>query len=283
MTRKTSLCGAMLAVVVAASACGGGASGTNLPGTKEFGLTEADYVAHVERTQALIADCMKRAGFEYIPVDVATIEKAQESVRQEPGLSRRQYKEKWGFSVTTRFDDPVRTIGLGPNVQIMQRLPAADREAYEITLFGQGHESDFAFTLDEEDFSATGGCTREAVSQVFTPDQLQGTYVNPKDVLVQEDPRIKEAQTKWTQCMQDKGYNYRDDQDLIIEDLAKRLDTLLEGADPQSLTGERLTALKALQADETMVAVADLDCQEKHTDAIVRKVEEEVFGRRVSG
>lgn len=283
MTRKTSLCGAMLAVVVAASACGGGASGTNLPGTKEFGLTEADYVAHVERTQALIADCMKRAGFEYIPVDVATIEKAQESVRQEPGLSRRQYKEKWGFSVTTRFDDPVRTIGLGPNVQIMQRLPAADREAYEITLFGQGHESDFAFTLDEEDFSATGGCTREAVSQVFTPDQLQGTYVNPKDVLVQEDPRIKEAQTKWTQCMQDKGYNYRDDQDLIIEDLAKRLDTLLEGADPQSLTGERLTALKALQADEIKVAVADLDCQEKHTDAIVRKVEEEVFGRRVSG
>jgi hypothetical protein len=271
-----------LAILLAMAGCAGdpgGGGAAPLPGVREFGLTDAEFVDHVERTQALIAECMKRAGFEYVPVDVATIEKAQASVREEPGLTSRQYKERWGLSVTTRFDDPVRTIGLGPNVAIMERLSEADREAYEVTLFGPADDSDFAFTLDEEDFSSTGGCTREAVAQVFTPEQLEGTYVNPKDVLIEQDPRIIEAQARWTQCMHEKGYDYRDDQDAIIEDYEQRLEALLEGDDPQTLTGERLEALHALQAEEIKVSLADRDCQALYTDEVVRQVEIEVYGR----
>jgi hypothetical protein len=279
---------ALLAVMLV-SACAGGdqAPGRggpeNLPGWREFGLTDAEFVDHVERTQALIAQCMDRAGFEYIPVDVATIERAQASNRSEPGMTDRQFHQRWGYSISTRFDDPVHTIGLGPNLQIMQALPPADREAYELTLLGPAPDSDFAFALDDEDFSATGGCTREAVSQVFTPEQLEGTYVNPKDVLVAQDPRIIEAQNKWTACMQDKGYNYKDDQDPIIEDIQQRFDALVGKDDPASLTGERLDALHALQAYEIKVSLADKDCEEAHTDAVFRQVEIEVFGRPVSG
>lgn len=260
-----------------------GSAAPGLPGVKEFGLSDEEFAAHVEAVQTGIADCMKEAGFEYVPVDVATIERAQESVRQEPGLSRRQYKEKWGLSVTTRFDDPVRTIGLGPqNIAIIEGLAEADREAYNLTLFGENRDSDFAFTLDEEDFSSTGGCTRAAVAAVFTPDQLEGNYVNPKDVLVQEDPRVIEARANWTSCMQDAGYTY-DDQDTIIDEYGERLDALTEGDDPATLTGARLDALHALQAEEIAVALKDLDCQEKFTDAVLREVEIEVFGHPVSG
>ena len=274
----------IVALSVVIMACGGGSgSGQKLPGVREFGLTDEEFVTRVEKVQQLIAVCMDRAGFEYVPVDVATIEKAQSSVRQEPGLTRRQYKERWGLSVTTRFDDPVRAVGLGPNAPIIERLPEAERVAYELTLFGENPDSDFAFALDEEDFSSTGGCTREAVSQVFTPEQLEGTYVNPKDVLVAEDPRIKEAERNWTQCMHDRGYNYQADQDAIIEDYEQRLAALLQGDDPESLTGSRLEQLRALQAQEIQVTLADLDCQERFTDEIYRQVEEEVFGRRVSG
>lgn len=293
---------AVLAVVLSVSACTGGgeqpasppagsgaataaapAAPDSLPGIREYGLSDEEFVSRVEQVQALIATCMDRAGFEYVPVDVASIERAQASVRMEPGMSRRQYKERWGLSVTTRFDDPVRTIGLGPNVAIMEALPEADRVAYDLTLFGENPDSDFAFTLDEEDFESTGGCTREAVAQVFTPDQLDGTYVNPKDVLVAQDPRVIEAQANWTACMQDKGYDYEEDQDVIIEDFQERLDVLLDGDDPESLTGERLDALRALQAEEITVSLADLDCQIQFTDEVFRQVETEVFGRPVSG
>ena len=287
---------ALLAVAAGAlilSACGGGngaestgggpAAKAELPGIKEFGLTEEQFNQHVEKTQELIAKCMTAAGFEYIPVDVRTIEAAQARVRADPGYTRRTYKEKWGLAVTTRFDNPVRDVGLGPNLKIWKGLPRAGQEAYSRTLWGDDPKADFVFTLDEEDFSSTGGCTREAVEQVFTPEQMKGTYVNPKDVLVDSDPRIAAARRAWSRCMRSHGYEYEEDQDEIIEEYGERLDELLEGDDPTSLTGQRAAALRKLQQEEIAVSLADLDCQIKHTDEIYRKVEIEVYGQPVSG
>lgn len=281
---------ATLAALLAVAACqstpsadSSEGSGKNLPGVKEFGLTEVQFVEHIEQTQALIADCMAEAGFEYIPVDVKTIEAAQARVRSDPGYTRRSYKEKWGLGVTTRFDSPVRDTGLGPNLEIWQSLPEADQEAYSRTLWGDNPKYDFVFAFDEEDFSETGGCTREAVAQVFTKAQLKGTYVNPKDVLVENDPRIIEAEDKWTECMRSAGYDYEDDQDEIIEDYEQRLEELLGEDDPQSLTGHRLEQLRKLQQEEIAVSLVDLDCQIKHTDDVFRQVEIEVFGQPVSG
>jgi hypothetical protein len=277
---------AVAALALTVSACAGASSqegglsdGAQLPGIKEFGFTEEEFSARVEKTQALIAKCMAAAGFEYIPVDVKTIEQAQLRMRKEPGYTRRTYKEKWGLGVTTRFDNPVRDTGMGPNLQIFKSLSKADKVAYSRTLWGDDPDADFVFTLDEEDFSSTGGCTRKAVSKVFTPVQLKGSYVNPKDVLVDSDPRIVEAHKRWSDCMQRAGYEYEEDQDEIIEEYQKRLEELTEGDDPRTLTGARATALRKLQAQEVAVSLADLECQIKHTDRVYRRVETEVFGQ----
>jgi hypothetical protein len=274
---------ALTALSLVASACGGGSSATvdeeSLPGLKEFGLTEEEFAQHIDDTQALIAECMAAAGFEYIPVDVKTIELAQARVRQDPGYTRRSYKEKWGLGVTTRLDNPVRDTGLGPNLAIYQALPEVDQEAYFRTLFGKNPNMDFAFTLDEEDFSETGGCTREAVEQVFTRQQVSGNYVNPKDLLIDADPRIIEAERNWSRCMREFGYEYEEDQDEIIEEYQERLEELLDGDDPATLTGSRLEALEQLRQEEIEVSLADLECQIKYTDEVYRQVETEVYGR----
>jgi hypothetical protein len=287
--RRWAVAAAVAATALTAAACGGGAAageGTSerkLPGILEFGLTEEEFTDHVERTQQLIAGCMADAGFEYIPVDVKTIKAAQARVRTEPGYTRRTYKEKWGLGVTTRFDNPVRDTGLGPNLEIYQNMPEAEKLAYERTLWGENPDADFAFTLDEEDFSETGGCTRTAVAQVFTPAQIKGSYVNPKDVLVDQDPRITEARNRWSECMHAKGYEYEGDQDEIIEELQDRLADLTEGDDPATLTGQRAAALERLQQEEIALSLADLECQIRHTDEVYRQVEFEVFGQQVSG
>ena len=130
-----------------------------------------------------------------MPVDVQTIELAQKYVRSDPNISRHDYHAKWGYGETTRFDEPQSTVGLGPqNLRIVNALPEADREAYERTLYGEDRHADFVWTLDEEDFSSTGGCTRKAVTAVFKPSQVDGTFVNPKDELIDSDKRIIEAQ-----------------------------------------------------------------------------------------
>jgi hypothetical protein len=283
--------------IAASGGCGGKAGGGKaagakdaggqqapLPGIKEFGLTEEQFASHVEKTQSLIATCMAEAGFEYVPVDVKTVELAQKYVRSDPAASRRDYHARWGYAVTTRFDDPSRAVGLGEqNMKIMKSLPESDQEAYDRNLFGENRNADFAFTLDEEDFSETGGCTRKAVAAVFTPGQVDGTFVNPKDVLIDSDKRIVAAAKEWSKCMRGHGYNYKEDQDEIIDEYGERLEKLVGDGDPETLTGERAAALRKLQAEEVAVSMADLDCEIKHTDAVYRTVEIEVYGQPVSG
>ena len=255
-----------------------------LPGIKEFGLTEEEFVARVEKVENIIGKCMARAGFEYVPVDVKTVELAQQYVRADPDVSRHDYHARWGYGETTRFDDPVRSVGLGPqNRRIFNSLSAAAQDAYNRTLYGENPEMTFVWTFDEEDFSQTGGCTRKGIAAAFTKNQLLGTYVNPKDVLVESDPRIVEAVARWTECMRQAGYDGYEDQDEIMEELGDRLDELLNGADPTQLTGDRLRALKRLQQEEIDASMADLACEIKYTDDIFRTVEIEVFGQPVSG
>src|SRR3990170_1823442 len=86
-----------------------------LPGSKEFGLTEEEYAAHIESVQALIATCMAEAGFEYVPADVQTVALAQANVRKKGSYAvKKEYKEKWGYDVSTRFENKVKNIELGP-------------------------------------------------------------------------------------------------------------------------------------------------------------------------
>jgi hypothetical protein len=251
------------------------------PGVKEFGLTEEQYASTIESVQAEVASCMAAAGFEYIPVDVQTIALAQSAVRTEPGIDRRAYKEQWGLGVTTRFDDRVKEIELGPNLAILENLSQADREAYERTLYGADPDATFAFGFDEEDFEGIGGCTEAAVVASFPEEMLEETFINPKDLLIGEDPRILKADEDWAVCMADAGYEYTD-QDEIIEEYQDNLEALLDGGDPDELSGPRLERLADLQQREIEVSLVDLDCQIEFVDHVYREVEIEVFGFPVS-
>lgn len=300
---RTSTCIGRLGlglVLLAASACGGSSSGAvSSPSAtssvsakdydtarwREFGMTSAEYADAIERVQAAIAECMANAGFQYFPATVETIETAQDNVRlQPPQYGRIEYKKKWGYGETTRFDNRVKQIELGKqNLAYIASLSEVGKEAYERTLYGEDPDMTFAWTFDEEDFSETGGCTRKAVEQVFTKEQILGTYVNPKDVVVENDPRIVKAERAWVACMEAKGYEGYEDQDEIIEEFAEQLDELLGEDDPEDLEGERLQELKDLQEEEVAASLADVECQIKHTDKVYDEVELEVFGRSVSG
>jgi hypothetical protein len=246
-----------------------------------MGLTEKQFVEHVEAVESRVAQCMSQAGFEYVPVDVETVRLAMQAVRVLPGYTPEEYHQTWGYGISTRFDNRVKEIGLGPNLATLRGLTPADREAYERTLYGDEPDETFAFAFDEEDFSSTGGCTRKAVEQVFTKEQVRGDYVNPKDVLIDEDPRIVAANERWIQCMKDRGwetkYDY-EDQDDIMAELERRFEKLVGDDDPRTLTGPRLEQLKALQREEIAISMADFRCETKHTDPVYRQVETEVIG-----
>ena len=57
-------------------------------GSEEFGLTMEALTANIEQVEGLIGDCMREAGFEYIPVDFVTVRRAMLADKTAPGLDR---------------------------------------------------------------------------------------------------------------------------------------------------------------------------------------------------
>ena len=269
------------------AACGGGsgsaASNANAQfGSEEFGLTMDQLASKVEKVEGLIGDCMTAAGFEYVPVDFARVKDGMDADKSAPGLSDEEFVAQYGFGITTQYDHPGREIGLGDqNVAIYDALPPDEQVAYDHALLGEDREATFAQSVEAEDFSKTGGCTRQAVEQVFTPQELTQAYINPADVAISQDPRVVEATGKWSDCMRQKGYDYAGPDD-VEQDLHDRLDALTHGADPRSLTGSDAAALTELQGEELALAPVSIKCEEDVLEPVVSKVEEEVFGAPVS-
>jgi len=282
-------------LIVFLAACGGSAM-SNLPservnqsailGKEEFGMTSAKLYAAIENVEAEISKCMSAAGFEYIAADYNTVRRGMTADKSLPGMGERQFISQYGFGISTLYTghapqlSELRTpaqLGLGSqNVQIFQSLSPADQVAYSHTLFGEHPDATFAVALETEDFSRTGGCTRSAIEKFFTPEQMSSTYINPFDVLVDQDPRMVEANAKFAACLRDAGFEYNHEKE-VEPDLRKKLDSITGGAPLEALSSDTLAALKELQGYERALASATVSCESRYLDPVADIVELEYY------
>jgi hypothetical protein len=262
------------------------------PGTEEFGLTMKELVQSVEKVEGLIAKCMQKQGFEYVPVDFKTARRGMISDKSLPGMDESEFIEKFGFGVSTMYTgkppqlnegySPGR-IGFGQqNIDIFKKLSPADQVAYNRALLGENTDSTFAVSLENENFSRCGGCTLEAIKQVFTEEQRSATYYNPKDAIINKDPRMKAALRMYTEKMRAAGFDYSHP-DQVQLDIEKRLDGILGGPPVpfEKLSSEQQTALKKLQEYELRAAKLSVKLQEELYDPVEEQISKEMYARKV--
>ena len=278
----------VFSVLMAANARGQGEK----PGTEEFGLSMKQLVKAVEDVENGIARCMRHQGFEYVPADFKTIRRGMLADKSLPGIDEEEFIEQHGFGISTFYTgvapqlsdgyNPAR-VGLGDkNVQVFKSMSPADQVAYNRALLGKNTDATFAVALEQENFSRCGGCTLEAIKQVFKPDQLGVTYYHPMDVLINKDPRIKAAVRKWSEAMRDAGYTYNHPDD-VEPDLTARLHAITDGGTTaiDQFTPEQRSALKKLQEYEKRVAVIAFKLQEDIFEPVEQQIEKEMYARKV--
>ena len=288
---------ALATVALFGAACGGGSSSPPSAGTEpsqappasfgsggaatgvieEFGMTQAQLVTSIETVESGIASCMRAAGFEYIPIDPVTFRAAMDALGSVPGVTSEEFVAQYGYGITTLPPEPDFSVGQD-NKRIYDNLAPAEQVAYQRTLWGDDSKATFVVTLDGEDFSPAGGCTRAVVEQVFTPEQLSPTYRNPLDAKIAQDPRMVAVREKWSACMRDGGYDFAN-QAAVEDDLRQRLVAITEGADPSTLTGSAKDALIALQGEELALAAVDRDCATRFVDAVEAEVQRDITGQ----
>jgi hypothetical protein len=289
--RALALAGAAAAAVLAVSGVSG-AEPQDAPGQAEFGLTERELVQHIEKVEALIARCMRAQGFEYVAVDSETVRRGMKADKTLPGLEEAEFVAKYGFGISTHYTGkpPQLSDGYSPgkiglgrrNVQVYQNLSPADQVAYSRALFGENSDATFAIALDAENFARCGGCTREAVEQVFSAEHLKATYINPKDALVARDPRMRAALREYAAKMREAGFDSTDP-NLVEEEIRQRLDQITGGSSVplEELSPEQLAALQELQDHERRLAMKNLELEIQILEPIEERIEKELFARRV--
>ena len=260
-------------------------------GTEEFGLTSKQLVESIEKVEGLISKCMREQGFEYVAADYNTVRRGMNADKKMPGLSEKEFFTRYGFGVATTYtgQPPQLASGYSPgkeglgerNVQIYKKLSPADQTAYNRALFGENTGATFAVSLETENFSMLGGCTKKSVAQVFKPQEMASTYYNPKDALINNDPRMKAAIRKFAGEMRKAGFDYAHP-DEVEADIRKRLNALTAGATipVDKMTPSQLSALKELQDYERRVAARYLKMRDELIDPVADKIEEELFARK---
>jgi hypothetical protein len=270
------------------TACGprSAASAGPIPGKEEYGMTMKELFTAIENVETEISKCMSEAGFEYVAANYNTVRRGMTSDKSLPGMTESQFIDQYGYGISTLYTglapqlSELRTpaqIGLGEqNVQIFMSLSPADQVAYSHTLFGEHADATFAVALETEDFSRTGGCTRSAIEKFFTPEQMNATFLNPFDALVEKDPRMAAANTEYASCLRAAGFEYKYERD-IEPDLRKKLDTITGGQPLEALSSDARSALTDLQNYERSLASAATDCERKYLDPVADQVERELY------
>ena len=260
-------------------------------GTEEFGMSPKQLVEAVTKVETSIAKCMREQGFEYVAVDFQTVRRGMNADKTLPGMSVKEFFAKYGFGLSTLYtgDPPQLAKGYSPgreglgerNIQIYRQLAPNDQVAYNRALLGENTGTTFAVSLELENFALTGGCTRKAVAQAFKAAEMSASYYNPKDDLINKDPRMKAAVRKYVAEMRKAGFDYAHPDD-VEHDIRRRLNALTQGGSvPVSkMTPTQLAALKALQTYELSVGVKHRALRDSLVDPVADQVEEALFSRK---
>jgi hypothetical protein len=261
-------------------------------GTQEFGMSPRDLTQAIEKSEQLIAQCMREHGFQYIAGNYDTVHAGMAADKTMPGVSEEEFVKRYGFGVSTFYTGkPVQLstdyspakAGLGDqNVAIFRNLSPADQSAYNHALLGDNLSATLAVVIEIQDLSQAGGCTRKAVEQVFKPDQLKPDYYNPQDALINKDPRMKAALGYYQREMKKAGFDYTHP-DQIEPDLRTQLNALTEGGKVplEKMSKEQLDALKKLQVHEIAVARKSFQLQEEVLTPVEERIQKELFARKV--
>ena len=168
------------------------------------------------------------------------------------------------------------------NIAIYKNLSPADQVAYNRALLGEGGVP-FAVAIEIEDLSRTKGCTRKAVKQVFTPEQMESTYYSPFNALLNKDPRFIKALEIFVAKLREAGFNYTH-VDQIEPDLRNRLDKITGGqtVPVDKLSPEAKAALKELQAYELALAKVAYPLEKNVLDVAEDEIVEELYSDTVN-
>jgi hypothetical protein len=219
------------------------------------------------KTEELVAECMQKEGFEYVP---NTDNSMMVSTRDDWKPDDREWVSQYGYGVVNwpgrEEGGEVEDEYVDPNADYVAALSEAELTSYNEALYGpmiENPDPDAEWTWED------GGCYGWAQhelgddsTELWSSEEAEAFFeVYGKFTENMEgDPRMVEVNTAWTSCMADAGYSgyskQFDAQDSIYTEVSAVYENQTEWTEDDP-------ALAVIGEKEIELALADLDCREK--------------------
>src|SRR5262245_23372569 len=110
---KKTICARLLAVLFAPAMAAAQVKPHPGLGTEEFGLSQRELVQAIEKSEELIARCMREQGFEYVAVDYNTVREGMAADKRLPGVSEEEFIKRYGFGISTFYTGEAPQLSKG--------------------------------------------------------------------------------------------------------------------------------------------------------------------------
>ena len=181
---------------------------------------EARYRRQQIALHRYIAHCMQQAGFEYTPAP---------SVVNAPAPPH------------------------GPNERYVASLSAERRTRYNLTLYGVPDPNDEGNLWDPSSPTG-GGCWGEAMRAIRSVFAAKSALMTPYHAMqrsIARDPRVRDAEQRWSACMRSRGFSYARPQSMP----AQQDSAALRGTFTPELERDYRAALKVAPECVTIVGL----------------------------
>lgn len=303
VARRGLLPGAVGALALLLGACGGGAGASTGEDSDDaasgFGSGPLD--AYFERiyggmdenvwqdqqreVEELVAECMAEQGFEYVPVDYASMSQPAVAEESEVEWGTREFAEQYGYGMTSwpgMDEEPLPEEDMGwedPNQAYVEAMSDTERDAYYVALHGEmtgpepGEEEEW-----EYDWTQAGcqGSSQHAIEEKYGLGGEEMTALQEEMeqlfTQIEADERITALTAQWSECMADAGYtglaSMDDAQNALMEQQNAIYDEVygqdvVEESEWEKLEAEVEKRTAELREAEIATAVADFDCQDE--------------------
>ncbi|GAA3437217.1 hypothetical protein [Kutzneria kofuensis] len=230
------------------------------------GRAEADSI----KSENLMADCMKAAGFQYVPHPQHYTQSAGNVAGKDPATVPydvlKTYRQKYGYGSNYASDVypndpnvvPPYTPAANPNNAIRDALDPARKQAYDLAYDGGAREQ-FESGSKKPDIR-TGGCVAKVNQQIgntggpkTTTDPAAEAAAAQAQQQFQTDPTVLSAAQAYGSCLQQHGYTVPSTKPGVIE---RTLEQLVQ----QEHTDHPVADKKQGLSKEIQTSLDDLEC-----------------------
>ena len=203
---------------------------------------QAEFRQQLQSTQALVATCMRKAGFEYVPF-IAPGNATLFGVVLPVGAEV-TFKEKNGYGMADALEESRRALdaavpGADPNRLIRSKLATADQIAYDRALNGlpTGKGNEQATGCFNEQF-------RPLEVSVSTREKMASLTRR-----IEADPQHRTIVKQWSICMKQNGFEVSRQRDVYDKLLIPKQVELMEAANAASVS---------LQTERPVIGASDV-------------------------